>query len=102
MGFLSKLGEGIAGQVRVWFGKPRIIFKEALVMERVYKKLAHQKYGVGGVRGRAITSAKRIFAATALRPIAMTCRVIMIFSALLSLKLYRKFMKTTLKQMQIL
>ena len=38
MGFLSKLGEGIAGQVRVWFGKPRIIFKEALVMERVYKK----------------------------------------------------------------
>ena len=63
MGFLSKLGEGIAGQVRVWFGKPRIIFKEALVMERVYKKLAHQTYGVGGVRGKAISTAEKVFLA---------------------------------------
>jgi len=63
MGFLSNIGESIAGQVRVWFGKPRIIFKEAVVMERIYKKLAHQTYGVGGVRGKAILTAEKVFLA---------------------------------------
>ena len=32
-------------------------------MERVYKKLAHQTYGVGGVRGKAISTAEKVFLA---------------------------------------